>query len=72
MSDLTVDIDYDEYIEACNDPKVHKVLADAREAYAKSRRVDGSCSTCGAGPHGRCQLEGEGDCPEGCVTPEQW
>lgn len=32
----------------------------------------GICQTCGAGPHGRCQLEGDGDCPEGCVTPEQW
>ncbi len=31
-----------------------------------------SCPECGAPAHGRCQLEGDGECPEGCVTPEQW
>jgi len=30
------------------------------------------CPECGAQAGGRCALEGDGDCPEGCITPEQW
>ncbi len=39
---------------------------------ALERALSGICETCGATAHGRCRLEGPGDCPEGCVTPEQW
>lgn len=54
-----------------------RVLADRFEQMADEqdaeraiieREIEGSCATCGAGPGGRCQLEGSGECPDGCVT----
>lgn len=52
----------------------YEQMADEQDAarVVIEREINGSCMECGAGPGGRCRLEGPGECPEGCITPEGW